>query len=274
MLKYIKGNKTLLLIHRFVDEAVDVRRLIYFLPNLARYVGSLLAYRRVSSGRRHGEFVLFPKLHDRTATTKVDPHYFYQGYWAFNRIYAIKPREHCDIGSQIDFVRYLSATVKTTFVDIRPIELPLENLICVKGSILGTDYPDCSVPSISSLHVIEHIGLGRYGDPIDAHGSEKAAAEMARMLEPAGRLYISTPIGRPRTCYNAHLIRTPLQVIELFSMLELIEFSAVADTGKFCENADMAEFAKSDYACGLFVFTKRRNNTGTADMAGLANEKI
>jgi hypothetical protein len=258
MQKYIKKNKTLLLIYRFMDEAIDVRRLIYFLPNLVRYVRSLLAYRRVSAGRHCGEFVLFPKLHDRTITTKVDPHYFYQGYWAFSRIYAIKPREHCDIGSQIDFIRYLAATIKTTFVDIRPIELPLENLVCVNGSILRTDYPDCSWPSISSLHVIEHIGLGRYGDPIDAQGSEKAAAEMSRMLELGGRLYISTPVGRPRTCYNAHLIRTPRQVIELYPALELIEFSAVDDSGKFCENADMATFTDSDYACGLFVFTKKR----------------
>ncbi len=274
MQKYIKGNKALLLIHRFVDEAVDVRRLVYFLPNLARYVGCLLVYRRASARHRHGEFILFPKLHDRTSTTKVDPHYFYQGYWAFSRIYAVKPREHCDIGSQIDFVRYLSATVKTTFVDIRPIELPLERLICVKGSILKTDYPDCSVPSISSLHVIEHIGLGRYGDPIDPKGSEKAAAEMARMLEPGGRLYISTPIGRPRTCYNAHLIRTPRQVVELFPTLELIEFSAVDDNGRLRENADMTEFTGSDYACGLFLFTKKRGSAGNNNGAERPDAQI
>ena len=37
---------------------------------------------------------------------------------------------------------------------------------------------DNSVDSLSCMHVIEHIGLGRYGDPINAKGDELAAGEL------------------------------------------------------------------------------------------------
>ncbi len=252
----IKRSRLFTTIYRFLDEAVDIKKLVYLLPNGIYYVWSLVKYRRALKNREKTGFEWYPQIHDRTATTKVDPHYFYQGYWAFERILSRKPEEHYDVGSQIDFVRYLSAVIRVIFIDIRPIELPLPNLKCVNGSILSTGYPDNSVSSISSLHVIEHIGLGRYGDPIDPDGSAKAAREMMRMLAPGGRLYISTPVGRPRVCFNAHLIRTPQQVVDLFAPLELVEFSIVGDDRRFIENADITKYDNSAYACGMFVFTK------------------
>jgi SAM-dependent methyltransferase len=53
--------------------------------------------------------------------------------------------------------------------------------------------------------VIEHIGLGRYGDPLDPLGSLKACNELARVIKPGGNLYISVPIeDNPKTYFNAH----------------------------------------------------------------------
>jgi SAM-dependent methyltransferase len=90
-------------------------------------------------------------------------------------------------------------------VDIRPLSLEMESIKFVEGSILNLDFPDKSVESISSLCVIEHIGLGRYGDPLDPEGSIKAFLELMRVVKPGGNLFISFPIEeKSKTYFNAH----------------------------------------------------------------------
>ena len=256
MKKIIKNSPFLLFIYRFLNEAVDLERSVRFLPNFGRYLVTMIKYRRLGRRPETGRFTLFPKIHDCTATTSSDPHYFYQGVWAFKRILSAQPSRHYDVGSQLDFVRYMAAVIPVVFIDIRPLELPLANLTTVKGSILESGFASNSVSSLSCLHVIEHIGLGRYGDPLDPWGSEKAAAELSRILAPGGRLYLTTPVGCPCIQFNAHFIRSPQQVMAMFPGLKLVEFSVVTDYGKFVERVDFSSVADSRYACGLFVLTK------------------
>jgi len=109
-------------------------------------------------------------------------------------------------------------------IDIRPIELKIPGLHFVKGSILDIPFNDNSINSLSSLCVLEHIGLGRYGDPIDVFGSEKAAKELQRVLATGGNLYVSVPVDSEcRVYFNAHRSFTREYILELFSQLELIE---------------------------------------------------
>jgi SAM-dependent methyltransferase len=90
-------------------------------------------------------------------------------------------------------------------VDLRPLSLEMESVKFVQGTILNLPFPDSSIESLSSLCVIEHIGLGRYGDPLDPLGSLKACNELARVIKPGGNLYISVPIeDSPKTYFNAH----------------------------------------------------------------------
>lgn len=253
--QFVKNNKILMLLHRLIDEIIDVRQFITSFHHYVIYFTSLARYSK-SSKERVINFDIFPRIHDATRTTKTDPHYFYQGCWAFRKIVQSRVKEHVDVGSQLDFVKYLSRLIKVTFIDIRPLELPLENLECRTGSILALPYMDNSVRSLSTLHVIEHIGLGRYGDPLDHQGSIKAARELSRVLAPGGSLYLSTLVGRPRTCFNAHRIWTPSEVVGFFPDLVLHEFSAVDDDGKWVPRAVLDDFKKCDYALGLFHFTK------------------
>jgi hypothetical protein len=104
--------------------------------------------------------------------------------------------------------------------------------------------------------VIEHIGLGRYGDPIDPDGSIKAALELQRILHASGKLYLSLPIGRERICFNAHRVHAPETVVSLFPKLKLIEFSFVNDEGQFLEKQQLQTAKNLDYGCGLFMFEK------------------
>jgi hypothetical protein len=45
------------------------------------------------------------------------------------------------------------------------------------------------------MHVVEHVGLGRYGDPIDANGDAQAIKELKCVLWPGGVLYFVVPTG-------------------------------------------------------------------------------
>jgi len=155
------------------------------------------------------------------------------------------------------FVGMLTAITKVTFIDIRPLVVNLENFDSKAGSILALPFGDNSVPSLSCLHVAEHIGLGRYGDPLDPEGTKKATRELARVLAPRGNLYFSVPVGKPRLCFNAHRIHSPQQILDYFCDLKLVQFSGIDDKEIFKQNIDPSNLADASYACGLFHFVKQ-----------------
>jgi SAM-dependent methyltransferase len=110
------------------------------------------------------------------------------------------------------------------FVDIRPFSLPLDTLRFQQGSISNLPFRDASLPSVSSLCVIEHIGLGRYGDPLDAFGSEKAIYELKRVVMAGGDLYLSFPLDdENRTYFNAHRAFQEEQVLRLLEPFHTLE---------------------------------------------------
>jgi len=199
----------------------------------------------------------YPCLTDRTVTTSFDPHYLYQAVWAMERIAQSEAKHHVDVGSDVRFVALLTTHLPVTFIDIRPLKAEgIKRLASVAGSLLELPFADASVESLSCLHVAEHVGLGRYGDPLDPSGTRRTCAELARVLAPGGNLFFSLPVGRSRVCFNAHRVHDPETICDYFHNLELVEFSAVHDDGQFVEHADLADLQDSDYACGLFWFRR------------------
>jgi SAM-dependent methyltransferase len=167
---------------------------------------------------------LYPRLFDDTSETKIDPVYFYQNAWCARKIFTARPETHYDIGSAIPLVSILSQFVPVTMVDIRPLPASLSGLSFIEGTITGLPFADRSIQSLSSICVLEHIGLGRYGDPLDPFGSEKAAHELIRVLAPGGNLYITVPVDKSDlTFFNAHRTFTRDGALALFPGLTLIE---------------------------------------------------
>lgn len=234
----------------------DPLRAVRGLSAYPRYIGDWRRYDRLPGAEPLHAADAYPQLHDRTGTTGVDAHYFYTNGWAMRRIVAQRPAQHVDIGSQTMFVNLLSAVLPVTFVDYRPLEVGMEGLTNRSGDILNLPFADGAVESLSCLHVAEHIGLGRYGDPLNPHGTRHACAELQRVLVPGGNLYFVVPLGTPRVCFNAHRIHAPETILEYFTGLELVEFSGVHDDGRYVERVSLHQFDSSRYACGMFWFRK------------------
>jgi SAM-dependent methyltransferase len=222
------------------------------------YCGDVVRYKRLlkQSGQT-SFFKYFPLVFDKDpASHTFDKHYVYMDAWAFKHILEKKPSEHVDVGSSIRFLSMATTVTKVKFVDIRPIKTDFKNFECVEGSILSLPFADNSVDSLSCLHVAEHIGLGRYGDPLDPEGTKKAALELARALKPGGRLYFALPIGKTTTYFNAHRVHSPKLILDYFKDLKLVSFAAVGDDGHFVKEAKPENYETATYACGCFEFTK------------------
>jgi hypothetical protein len=200
----------------------------------------------------------FPCLNDDSAATGFDPHYVLHTSWAARVLAKTRPKAHMSFGDSLYFVGIASAFTSMTFYDIRKSGLPFNDIEQKIADLTGlpSSWTD-TLQSISCMHVLEHIGLGRYGDALDASGDRKAAAELARVLAPGGQLLIVVPMeDPPRVCFNAHRLYSYVQVMDLFPNLSLVEFSLISNEGEFFENADPHLLKGRKYLCGCFRFTK------------------
>jgi hypothetical protein len=174
--------------------------------------------------KNRDKIVLYPCIWDAVSETPIDPTYYYQDSWAFDLIVRANPGTHVDIGSHHKYVALLSKVVPVTMVDLRPLSLPMDSIKFLEGSILDLPFSDGTVESLSSLCVIEHIGLGRYGDPLDPDGSIKACKELSRVIKLDGSLYISVPVEPiPKTYFNAHRSFLEAEFLSLFAGFQLLD---------------------------------------------------
>ena len=144
----------------------------------------------------------YPFLNDATSTTTYDRHYILHTGWAARLLARTKPATHVDIGSSLYFVSIASAIVPFKFYDFRPASLPLSGVATGPADLTKLPFADGEINSLSCMHVIEHVGLGRYGDPLDPLGDLKAARELQRVLSTGGHG------GACRTFTN-HVQRAP-----------------------------------------------------------------
>ncbi|MFI5071629.1 MAG: DUF268 domain-containing protein [Terriglobales bacterium] len=231
------------------------------LKNLPTYLKDVRRYRKMNNLPSFN-FALsnaFPILTDMDAGAGIaGGHYFHQDLWAARKIYEQRPGQHFDIGSRVDgFVAHLLVFMPVTAIDIRPMRTDIRGLTFLQDDAAElAQLADDSVYSLSTLHVAEHFGLGRYTDPVDPQACFRFMASLQRVLAPGGRLYFSVPVGRERVEFNAHRIFSPQTILNNFSKLRLISFSFVADDGNLYEDRDPANLPQSELACGLFEFTK------------------
>lgn len=204
------------------------------LRGVPAYLRDLVTYRRLR--RRLPDVTdatlqLAPLFSDRYAGAGAGRSlYFLQDLLCSSRILAWPRVRHLDIGSRIDgFVAQIAASRPIEVLDIRPLQRPpTPNLRFLQGDILD---PPAALEGqyelVSSLHALEHVGLGRYGDPIAPDGFERALANTAAFVAPGGRLMISLPVAemeRNLVQFNSQRLFAHARLADLLSRL-LPDFS-------------------------------------------------
>lgn len=227
IIKILKLNHFLIIARAWID--LPLKSFVRFPVRLIAFFGDYYDYKKKckpKSGNHASISIenIFPCVFDKTETTPVEPVYFYQDCWAASKIFSLHPDKHIDVGSSLKTIGIISQFVETDMVDIRPIPVTLPGLKFIKGSILNLPYEDNSIHSLSSLCVLEHIGLGRYGDNIDPQGTLKAVNELKRVLRLGGTLLVSLPVdAEDKIYFNAHRAFTRKSIIKMFDGLKLIE---------------------------------------------------
>ncbi|MBU3968890.1 DUF268 domain-containing protein [Patescibacteria group bacterium] len=203
---------------------------------------------------------IFFIANENTSNTVFDVHYVYHPAWAARVLVDIKPKKHIDISSTLHFCSIISAFIPVDFYDYRPAFLNLSNLTSKRGDLTALPFEDGSVESISCMHVIEHIGLGRYGDPLDPDGDLKAIKELKRVTAKGSNLLFVVPMGQPKIMFNAHRIYSYDQIVSYFDDFELKQFALIpnnAATSGIILEATKAQADKQSYGCGCFWFVKK-----------------
>lgn len=241
---------------------IDFRRMYKSLKGVPRFLADLMKFNRVYKGK----LTLLPCLHDwdeEGGSTKNE--YFWQDLYVAQQIHLINPLKHVDVGSRIDgFVAHVASFREIEIFDIRQVTSIIPKVVFRQADLMNStnsfnEYCD----SVSCLHALEHFGLGRYGDPLDAFGYVAGFKNIANILKKNGLLYLSVPIGIERVEFNANRIFNPETIVELaiLNNLSLQSFAYVGATRTLIESsnpeADMKELGNQDYALGIFTFTKQ-----------------
>lgn len=201
---------------------------------------------------------LWPFLDDATGETFFDTHYVYHPAWATRVVKKINPAKHIDISSTLHFCTSISAFIPTEFYDYRPARLTLSDLYCGSADLTNLFFESNSIESISCMHTIEHVGLGRCGDPLDASGDLKAIKELQRVTKIDGNLLLVTPVGQPKVQFNGQRIYSFELINDLFRDFELRNFSLITDAGEYFEDANPNIVQDQKYGCGCFWYIKKK----------------
>ena len=253
-----------------------------FIKKTIRYATSpfiLADYFAFKKTHGAGRFEISPKdfypcIKDKTINTGFDRHYVYHTSWAARVVKEINPEFHVDISSSLFFCGPVSAFIPVRFYDYRPADLRLSDLQTGKADLHNLAFEHNSIKSLSCMHTLEHIGLGRYGDPIDPEGDLKAIESLKKVVAKDGSLLIVVPIGKPKIEYNAHRIYSYEQIMTYVTGkkyddgvqntkdgdIYLHEFSFIPEfehEGGLIRNADPKLAQNAHYACGCFWFKKK-----------------
>ncbi len=257
-------------IHWFLASQIGLDPLLFFraLRGIPHFFLDFLQFRKNFSGT----FFLVPCLHDRYGEGGFTRNeYFWQDLLVARMINKANPRKHVDVGSRVDgFVAHVASFRDLEVLDVRPITSIIPGIefhqfdLMSEKSVLDISMGKGYCDSLSCLHVLEHLGLGRYGDNIDVSGHERGLRNLAQLLEPNGKLYLSVPIGRERVEFNANRVFSLKNIIDLSKENSLnLEYLVT-----YCNETGISEiniskqeinyhyYEKINYQLAIMLFTK------------------
>ncbi len=250
--------------HRLLGHlGIDPRTPISTVRHLGSFIRDLRRFQALAetAEARFPFGTLYPCLGEKVGDSgNASGHYFHQDLLVARRIFERQPERHVDVGSRVDgFVAHVASFRAIEVFDIRPMTAQIPNVIFRQADLMNL--PEAQhgyADSVSSLHAIEHFGLGRYGDPIDPDGHVKGVSALHRLVKPGGTLYLSVPMGPDRVEFNAHRVFSLGYLTTLLKdRFSTLAFSYVDDRGRLREGvmpspADVETSFGCDYGCAIF----------------------
>lgn len=247
---------------------IDPRKIFFSLSSVPSYFIGLYKFKKELARKGNSDFrlELLPVLSDLNIPSGVAKgHYFHQDLWAAKHIFKKSPNRHIDVGSRIDgFVSHLLVFRDVEVIDVRYLPSKVKGLRFKRADLMDKKmhFREFLTDSLSCLHTLEHLGLGRYGDSLNPDGWKIGIENLAYMLNSGGTLYLSVPIGPQSIEFNAHRIFDPKTIVEYANRqnLNLFEFSFIDDNGDFHQRTKTEEASGCRYGCGCFLFRKSKNS--------------
>jgi SAM-dependent methyltransferase len=153
-----------------------------------------------------------------------------------------------------------SRGLRTVGLDFHPYPFRHPNFLAVCGDAMRLPFTESSFRVVVAISVIEHIGIGHYGDPSAGSGDCATVCEIARVLRPGGRALITVPFGLAMTNSWMRTYDSP-GLAKLLASLHAarVEF-AVSRNGVWTPSSEAEAAAVSwngpDRAIALVVATK------------------
>lgn len=242
----------------FIGIGINLKKIIN-LVNIFRFIKDVILFKK-KGGEING---IYPFLENYDSISNEHKHqFFHADLLIAKKIFNNNPISHLDIGSRVDgLVAHIASFRKLDFVDLRSVDLtPHESINFIRKNIMDMNNFEVNrkYDSISSVGVISHVGLGRYGDDIDPDGHIKAIKSIVSLANESGLIYIMVPVGKKKIEFNAHRVFDPKDIIELFNNCgcKYLEFSLVDDHGNLQINCELETSKNLDFGGGIFVFKK------------------
>jgi hypothetical protein len=217
-------------------HGIDARRFvksIFFLPRLFSDLRKYVAL----GGEVHGVLGIYNEDAGEGCSFSD---YMILDHLVVQQLKQRNPLHHLDVGSRVDgLVLQASLLCSVTCMDVRPNpklkDFGIGSLtadVCSKN--IRSSLESESFESISSVHAIEHFGLGRYGDTINPSAVDNFLSNIHFLLKKHGTFYLGFPCGDNQIIYNAHRLMRPsfyLQKLNCMFMTEKV-FLLTASVGE------------------------------------------
>lgn len=176
-------------------------------------------------------------------------------HWCAKHIYRERPSMHFDIGGRFEgFInRLLTFEQQVTMIDIRPFNYKIEGLTFIQADAVELKgIKDESVESLSCMGVLQTIGTGRYGDPVNPDAWIACLKSIQRVVKKGGIVYIADSIGKEHMRFNLGRVFYASTIVNAMDEMELEEF-VVTDSAKDGDHY-------YDFNCGLHDYDNSMNH--------------
>jgi hypothetical protein len=209
------------------EFGLDPKKTFSALAGLWWFTADLLKYKSTSKENR---LQILPVFSDKHASSgNADGHYFWQDLICAKWIFEDSPGNHLDVGSRIDgFIAHLLTFMNVHQIDVRMNPTQIEGLTTVVAD-LTRNFQESKVKysSVSSLHSLEHFGLGRYGDTLNPVGHELGLINLSSFVSSGGFLYVSYPVGDGVVQFNSQRLLPADWATKILKDFSLLQFVAI-----------------------------------------------